>query len=72
MKNTKEYWTVRDENGWAVECGKNTTQISCHDSQYEAWKKTRRLARGEGVDAVLFGNDGRVKTRANYRQKLKD
>ena len=61
-----DFNTVMKAGGiWIVTEGSGRS-TSKHTSQDEAWKETRRLARGAGTEAVLKGKDGKVLTRNNY------
>lgn len=58
--------TVMKAGGvWIVTEGSGRS-ASKHTSQDEAWKETRRLARGAGSEAILRGKDGKVLTRNHY------
>ncbi len=50
---SKNYWTTKRENGWAVKKEGAARASSVHNTQAEAWSETRRLARGAGVEALL-------------------
>jgi hypothetical protein len=49
---------VMKAGGWIVAEGSGRS-ASKHTSQDEAWKETRRLARGAGPEAILRGKDGK-------------
>lgn len=61
-----DFNTVMKSGGiWIVTEGSGRS-ASKHTSQDEAWKETRRLARGAGTEAILKGKDGKVLTRNFY------
>jgi hypothetical protein len=62
-----EYWTSpRKDGNWVVKKAGSTRVSSVHNTQAEAWKETRRLARGEGSEAYLKGKDGKIQVRNTY------
>lgn len=63
---SKNYWTTKREDGWAVKKEGSSRASSVHNTQAEAWSETRRLARGAGVEALLQGTDGKIRTRNSY------
>jgi hypothetical protein len=63
----KDYWTSpRSEGGWAVRRTGADKAASVHDSQEDAWKEAKRLARGAGSEAILQGRDGQIRARNSY------
>jgi hypothetical protein len=67
MTAKKDYWTSKRNDGkWAVKRSGSTRAASLHDTQSEAWKEARRLARGIGSEAFLKGKDGKIRTRNSY------
>jgi hypothetical protein len=64
---SKDYWTSRRKDGsWAVKRSGASRAASIHDTQAEAWKEARRLARGAEAEAYLKGRDGKIRTRNTY------
>mgnify|MGYP001112069544 CR=1 FL=1 len=63
---TKNYWTTKREDGWAVKKEGAAKASSVHENQSEAWAETRRLARGAGGEAFLQGSDGKIRARNTY------
>jgi hypothetical protein len=63
----KNYWTSpRSEGGWSVRKAGAERAASIHDSQEDAWKEAKRLARGAGSEAILKGRDGQIRARNSY------
>ena len=56
----------RQDGSWAVKrCGDEPNE-SVYSTKSEAWKETRRLARGAGSQALLHDRDGTIHTRNSY------
>lgn len=66
MPSSKNYWTTRSGDGWAVRREGAKKATSRHDSQSDAWSETRRLARGSGGEAFLQGRNGQIRARNTY------
>ena len=67
MATRKDYWTSKRADGkWAVKRAGAKKATSLFDTQAEAWKETRRLARTSGSEAFLKGKDGKIRTRNSY------
>lgn len=63
----RDYWaSPRRGGGWAVKRSGTSRAASIHNTQADAWKETRRLARGAGSEAFLKGRDGKIRTRNSY------
>lgn len=61
------YWTSKRSDGkWAVKKEGSTKASSLHNSQENAWKETRRLARGAGSEAFLKDREGKIRVRNSY------
>jgi len=60
------FWTLKSDNGWAVQKEGATRASSVHHSQTDAWAEARRLARGSDGQAYLKGSDGRIRARNSY------
>lgn len=56
----------RKVGGWAVKRAGASRTASIHTTQADAWRETRRLARGAGSEAFLKGSDGEIRTRNSY------
>lgn len=52
--------------GWAVrrECSKRPSSV--HDTQQKAIDRARELARNQGVELLVHGQDGQVRARDSY------
>jgi hypothetical protein len=67
MSNKNNYWTSPRRDGtWSVKKVDANRASSIHSTQADAWKETRRLARGEGSEAFLQGKDGKIRARNSY------
>lgn len=67
MANNSEYWTSpRKDGSWSVKRSGTNRVASVHNTQAEAWKETRRLARGSGSEAFLKGKDGKIRASNTY------
>jgi len=67
MKNQNFYTAVpRKDGGWSVKKSDSSRPASIHKTQSSAWKEARRLARGEGSEAVLRGRDGEIRSSNSY------
>ena len=56
----------RKDGNWSVKKSGSSRVASVHKTQQEAWKETRRLARGSGSEAFLKGIDGKIHTSNVY------
>ncbi|WP_353641025.1 DUF2188 domain-containing protein [Mesorhizobium sp. WSM2239] len=63
---SKNYWTTKSSDGWAVKKEGSTRASSVHTTQAEAWSEARRLARGAGSEAFLKDSDGKIRARNSY------
>ena len=63
---SSSYWISKSCNGWIVRKDGAAQASSVHDTQSSAWGEARRLARGSGGEALLKGNDGKVRARNAY------
>ena len=66
MGKAKKYWATNHNDGWAVKREGSKRASSVHSTQSEAWKETRRLARGSEGEAFLQGKDGKIRARNTY------
>jgi hypothetical protein len=67
MSKNRNYLTSpRGDGCWAVKKEGSNKASSIHDTQADAWKEARRLARGSGVEALLQGKDGKIRARNSY------
>lgn len=67
MANNEDYLArPRKDGTWAVKRVGASRAASIHSTQAEAWKETRRLARGVGSEAFLQGRDGKIRARNSY------
>ena len=66
MAQSKNFWAAVRPEGWAVKREGASRASSTHSTQAAAWNEARRLARGSGGEALLQGEDGRIRTRNTY------
>ncbi len=66
MGNRNNFWTTNHKDGWAVKREGTKKASSVHSTQAEAWKETRRRARGAEGEAFLKGKDGKIRARNTY------
>lgn len=64
--SNRNYWTTPRDGQWAVKRQGTQRAASIHDTQSAAWNEARRLARGAGGEALLQGEDGRIRARNTY------
>ena len=63
----RDYWTSKRNDGkWAVKKSGASKATSIHETQENAWKEARRLARGANSEAILKGKDGKIRARNSY------
>ncbi len=66
MASSKNFWTSKRADGWAVKREGASRASSVHSDQETAWKEARRLARGSGGEALLKGKNGQIRARNTY------
>lgn len=67
MTEKNDYWTSKRKDGkWAVKRSGSSKATSLHETQDNAWKEARRLARGASSEAFLKGKDGKIRARNSY------
>ncbi len=67
MEPKKNYWTSKRTDGkWAVKHSGAKKATLLFNTQEEAWKEARRLARAVGSEAFLKGKDGKIRARNSY------
>lgn len=66
MATGNNYWTTKHSDGWAVKREGASRASSVHETQADAWKETKRLARGSEGEALLQGQNGQIRTRNTY------
>lgn len=71
MAREQDYFARRRRDGvWVVRRKGASRACSTFSTEMEAWKETRRLARGVGSRAELLNQDGSVKTSTVYVDNL--
>lgn len=58
--------TPRDDGRWNVKRSSASRASSVHDTQADAAKEGKRLARQDGVEYDLRGRDGRIREKNSY------
>ena len=67
MTSKKDYWTSKRNDGkWAVKHSGAQRASSLFDTQEQAWKEARRLARTSGTEAYLKDRNGKIRARNSY------
>jgi len=66
MPNTKNYLVTKRDDGWQVKKEDGKRASSIHDTQANAWKEAKRLAQQSKVEAILKGEDGKIRERNSY------
>lgn len=66
MAKESNYWTTKHQDGWAVKKEGASRASSVHGTQAEAWQETKRLARGSEGEALLQGQNGKIRARNTY------
>ncbi len=67
MATKKDYWTSKRKDGkWSVKRSGAKRASSLFDTQEQAWKEARRLARASGSEAFLKDKNGKIRARNSY------
>lgn len=66
MSKGDSYWTTKRDGGWAVKKEGSSRASSVHSTQADAWRETKRLARGSQGEAYLQGTNGQIRARNTY------
>jgi hypothetical protein len=61
--------TPRKDGSWVVKISGTNRTSSIHESKADAWKETRRLARGEGSEAILVSQKGKINSYNSYQEE---
>lgn len=70
--NESDVHVVPEGDRWAVKRAGNEQALSMHDAQEEAAEAGRELARQEGVEFTLHGEDGQVREKDSYGNDPRD
>ena len=65
MKKRNQH-VVPHENGWAVRGACSRRATSVHQTQRDAIKVGREIARNQGTEFFVHGLDGRIRERDSY------
>ncbi|MBI9039506.1 MAG: DUF2188 domain-containing protein [Bacteroidales bacterium] len=67
MAEKKDYWTSKRSDGkWAVKHTGAQRASYLFETQEQAWKEARRLARTSGTEAFLKDREGKIRARNSY------
>lgn len=66
MVTSNNYWATKHADGWTVKREGASRASSVHKTQADAWKETRRLARGSEGEAFLQAQNGQIRARNTY------
>lgn len=62
----KNQHVVPHERGWAVKGAGNDRATSVHSTQREAVEAARNIARNQGSEMLIHGENGRIRERNTY------
>lgn len=62
----KNQHVVPHEKGWAVKGAGNERATSIHSTQREAVAAARDIARNQGTEMLIHGENGRIRERNTY------
>ncbi len=62
----KNQHVVPHEKGWAVKGAGNERATSVHSTQREAVAAARDIARNQGTEMLIHGENGRIRERNTY------
>lgn len=60
------YWCTKHDSGWQVKREGDAAPLSTHKTQEEGWKECMRVAKAAKVEAILSGEDGKIRERNSY------
>ncbi|XDZ64977.1 DUF2188 domain-containing protein [Alphaproteobacteria bacterium LSUCC0684] len=66
MPNKDNYWVTREGIAWKVKREGAERASSLHPTQAEAWIEAKRLARLSKGEAILQGENGKIRGRNSY------
>lgn len=64
--SSKDYWTTKHENGWAVKREGAQRATSIHTNQADAWTEAKGRAKQNGGEAYLQNRQGQIRERNTY------
>lgn len=62
----KNQHVVPHAEGWAVKGAGNTRATSVHRTQQEASHAAREIARNQGSERIIHGQNGRIREKDSY------
>lgn len=62
----KNQHVVKRADGWAVRGAGNSKDTSHHDTQAEAQKMARSIAKNQKSEVVIHGRDGKIRDKDSY------
>lgn len=63
---SKNQHVVPHKGGWAVRGEGNSRASSVHDTQRSAIDKARSIARNQGSELLIHGENGRIRSRDSH------
>ena len=66
MPGKKDVHVTKKDGQWQAKKTGNERASSVHDTQAQAWDAARDLAKTEKSEAVLHGENGRIRERNTY------
>lgn len=66
MAKGKQIWISPDGNDWRVHRPGATRSIKNTDTQQEAFKVAREVARNQGAEVIVQGRDGKIREKNSY------
>jgi hypothetical protein len=71
MGNKKYFFTIQRKDGsWTVKSNGTRKATVIYSSKEDAWKETKRLARGASSIAILREKDGEIRIQNTYELEL--
>jgi hypothetical protein len=65
-KQAKSQYVILHNTGWVVRTEGETKVSSVHETQAEAIKAAREIARNQNTEVVIHRPDGRIRERESY------
>ena len=62
----KNQHVVKRDDGWAVRGAGNTRDTSHHKTQADAFNAARDIAKNQGSEVLIHGENGRIRERNTY------
>ena len=62
----KNQHVVKRDDGWAVKGEGNSRDTSRHNTQADAFNAARDIAKNQGSEVLIHGENGRIRERNTY------